>query len=226
MGGSTVAIVQIMQYDVFISYSSEEQKIAERLAAYLEYYNINCFVASRDIPADMPWSQAIAEAIRGSRMALVVYSENYNNATWLNDELATVRDASLPIYVFAITNEPYCETKSVYLKNASCIGAVGDFDDAYPFLYEEICNMLGMPIEQTKPVCEVVKSEEPVVENVAPAEPQPASPKKVEEPTAKIEPTATKEMRKPSQASSLLTAAAIGISITAIMIALLEWALR
>ena len=214
-----------MQYDVFISYSAEEQKIAERLAAYLEYYNINCFVASRDIPADMPWSQAIAEAIMGSRMALVVYSENYNNATWLNDELTAVRSASLPIYVFALTNEPYCEAKSEYLKSSPCIGAVGDFDDAYPFLYEEICNMLGMPIEETKPVCEVVKSEEPVVEVAAPAEPQPVSPKKSEEPKAKIEPTAAKEVSKPSQASSLLTAAAIGISITAIMIALLEWAL-
>lgn len=34
-----------MQYDVFISYSSVDQKIAEGVCAYLEQYGIRCFVA-------------------------------------------------------------------------------------------------------------------------------------------------------------------------------------
>lgn len=39
-----------MKYDVFISYSSDDQKVVEGLCAYLEERKIRCFVAYRDIP--------------------------------------------------------------------------------------------------------------------------------------------------------------------------------
>ena len=34
-----------MRYDVFISYSSLDQKVVEGLCAYLERHRIRCFVA-------------------------------------------------------------------------------------------------------------------------------------------------------------------------------------
>ena len=58
-------------YDVFLSCTSTDVKIAERLSDYLEYYNITTFVANSDIPEDVPWAQGIAEAIRNSRMMLI-----------------------------------------------------------------------------------------------------------------------------------------------------------
>ena len=52
-----------MKYDVFISYSSHDQKIVEGLCAYLEQYKIRCFVAYRDIPKGKPWPPYIPEAL-------------------------------------------------------------------------------------------------------------------------------------------------------------------
>ena len=98
-----------MQYDVLISYSAQERGMVERLAAYLEYYNIKCFVAHRDIPADVAWANGIAAAIGMSRMAVVVYSDSYNSAPWLNRELASVGASGIPILTMCLSAAPYSE---------------------------------------------------------------------------------------------------------------------
>ena len=53
----------MMKYDVFISYSSHDQKVVEGLCAYLEQYKIRCFVAYRDIPRGVVWARAIVDAL-------------------------------------------------------------------------------------------------------------------------------------------------------------------
>lgn len=62
-----------MKYDVFISYSSRDQKVVEGLCAYLEQHKIRRFVAYRDIPKGKPWPPYIPEALRESKMMVVVF---------------------------------------------------------------------------------------------------------------------------------------------------------
>lgn len=76
-----------MKYDVFISYSSHDQKIVEGLCAYLEQYKIRCFVAYRDIPRGKPWPPYIPEALNESRMMVVVFSGNFNRSEEVDREL-------------------------------------------------------------------------------------------------------------------------------------------
>ena len=68
-----------MRYDVFISYSSIDQKIAEGVCAYLEQQDIRCFVAYRDIPRGVVWATAIVEALENSRMMVVLFSKNLSS---------------------------------------------------------------------------------------------------------------------------------------------------
>ncbi|MBQ5663498.1 MAG: toll/interleukin-1 receptor domain-containing protein, partial [Bacteroidaceae bacterium] len=63
-----------MKYDVFISYSSVDQKIAEGVCAYLEQHGVRCFVAYRDIPRSKVWAGVIVEALEQSHMMLVLFS--------------------------------------------------------------------------------------------------------------------------------------------------------
>ncbi len=223
-----------MQYDVFISYTAEDEKLVEKLTAYFEYYNLACFFACRDLPAGVPWSQGIAEAVELSRIALVVYSDNYNNASWLDDELLKIAQSEKPIFVFALTNENYSEGKNEYLKNVPCIGAVGNIYDAFPYVYETACNILGCPIEPTQPAEEVLK--DMLTETLPqPAEVSPEKPSNkmavqadsVAEKQAgkKIVPQSETMAGGGNKGGSLLTAALIGISITAVVIVLLEWLL-
>ena len=224
-----------MQYDIFLSYSAEEERLAEKITAYLEHYNFNCFFAQRDLPAGIPWSQGIAEGIEQSRMSIVVYTDNYNNASWLDDELAEIGRSEKPMLVYALTNANYCEAKNEYMKNAPCIGAVGNIYDAFPYIYETVCNILGQPIEPTQSAEEVLKElfQQEEAQKVETAQTEQV--KQVADASAvsnkKQNNDSGSDVATPVKASankgaSLLTAALIGVSITAAMILLLEWLLE
>ena len=75
-----------MKYDVFISYSTLDQKVVEGVCAHLEQHKIRCFVAYRDIPRGVPWARAIVEALDESRMMLVVFSGNFNTKHILSEK--------------------------------------------------------------------------------------------------------------------------------------------
>ena len=66
------------KYDVFISYSSKDLSIVEKVHAYLKSNNIRCFFADRDIPKGKSWPDAIPPAIHESGLMLAVFSKNFN----------------------------------------------------------------------------------------------------------------------------------------------------
>lgn len=156
-----------MMYDVFISCTGTDVKIAERLSAYLKYYNVECFVAHRDIPADVPWAHGIAEAIRNSKMMIALFSEDFNTGVWMDDELKTANVSGVPILTFRLCDTPFSDTKTVFLKNTVCVDAGDDAEGKFPAMYEEVCNMLGMPIENALPVEEVLIEKQPETTTVS-----------------------------------------------------------
>ena len=202
-----------MQYDVFLSYASQERPLVDRLAAYLKYYNITVFVAHRDIPSDVAWANGIAEAVRNSRMVLALYSDNFNSAPWLDRELSWAQSSAIPIMTVCLTSAPYSENKIDYLQGTLCVDAVGDEENRFPAIYEEVCNMLAMPIEQALPVAEVlpqISSEPQEVEESVQKEINPVKEKK--------------EVAAPSH--HLLRAAVIGVLLMLIALSLLEYLLK
>ncbi|MBO5709962.1 MAG: toll/interleukin-1 receptor domain-containing protein, partial [Rikenellaceae bacterium] len=105
-----------MKYDVFISYSSHDQKVVEGLCAYLEQHKIRCFVAYRDIPKSKVWAQAIVEALDASRMMVVVFSENFNHSEQVDREIELASDDKKPILTFRISDTQFSGAKKYYLK--------------------------------------------------------------------------------------------------------------
>ena len=94
-------------------------------------------------------------------MMVALFSEDFNTGTWMDDELKTANISGVPILTFRLSNEPFSETKAVFLKNTACVEANEDAEDKFPMLYEEVCNMLGLPIEQALPVEEVLIEKQP-----------------------------------------------------------------
>lgn len=223
-------------YDVFLSCTSTDVKVAERLSDYLEYYNISTFVANSDIPEDVPWAQGIAEAIRNSRMMIAIYSEDYNSGTWMDGELQTAVEAGIPILTFRLSNVPYGETKADILKSTLYVDATDDIEGKFIALYEEVCNLLGMPIELAQPASEILADKEPLnVATYAPSnkeekpvekeEEKPAAEKKQEK--APIDETSIEEEEPVKKVShSLWSAVIYGLLITAAMVLFLEWVLK
>lgn len=222
-------------YDVFLSCTSTDVKIAERLSDYLEYYNITTFVANSDIPEDVPWAQGIAEAIRSSRMMIAIYSEDYNSGTWMDGELQTAVEAGVPILTFRLSNVPYGETKADILKSTLYVDATDDIEGKFIALYEEVCNLLGMPIELAQPASEILADKEPLkVTAPAPSKKEEKPAQKDEKPSvemqqekAPIDETSIEEEEPVKKVShSLWSAVIYGLLITAAMVLFLEWILK
>lgn len=136
-----------MKYDVFISYSSHDQKIVEGLCAYLEQYKIRCFVAYRDIPKGKPWPPYISEALNQCRMMVVVFSCNFNRSEEVDRELTIASKKKKPILTFRLSDEEFKGTKEYYLSNINWIDAFPNPENAFGNITDSVAKLLNINID-------------------------------------------------------------------------------
>ena len=110
-----------MAHDVFISYSTKDQKIVEGVSHYLEQNGIRCFIAYRDIPKGIVWAKAITEAIEKCKIMLVVFSEHFNRSEQVDREIEMCIEEGKPILIFRLQNTAFTGAKKYYLKNINWI---------------------------------------------------------------------------------------------------------
>jgi hypothetical protein len=72
---------------IFVSYSSKDSKIANRICAALEAKGFTCWIASRDINPGENFGEAIVKAIRAAKLMLLVFTQNANNSDEIKKEL-------------------------------------------------------------------------------------------------------------------------------------------
>jgi TIR domain len=77
-----------MAHDVYISHARKDQKIAEAICKKLEFADMRCCIAPRDISPGEDWTEATRRAIRSSRAMVLVFSENANAAPHIEREMA------------------------------------------------------------------------------------------------------------------------------------------
>ena len=131
-------------YDVFISYSSKDQKVAEGICAYLEQRHIRCFVAFRDIPKGKVWASAIVEALDASHMMIVVFSKNFNISEQVDREIELAAEDHKPILTFRLSNDAFKGAKKYYLKNINWIDAFPEPDKCFGELAEEVGKLIDI----------------------------------------------------------------------------------
>lgn len=137
-------VCSTMNYDVFISYSSKDQKIVEGLSAYLEQHKIRCFVAYRDIKKGEVWARAIVKALSDSRMMLVVFSDNFNQSEQVDREIELASEDHKPILTFRITEHQFEGVKKYYLKNLNWIDAFPNPKVQFGELKDAVMRLLDM----------------------------------------------------------------------------------
>ena len=140
-----------MKYDVFISYSSYDQKVVEGLCAHLESHKIRCFVAYRDIPRGVVWAKAIVDALDESRMMVVVFSDHFNNSDQVDREIELASEEKKPILTFRITDDAFKGAKKYYLKNLNWIDAFPDPQAVFGSVAENVAKLLDMDIKSVTP---------------------------------------------------------------------------
>lgn len=127
------------KYDVFISYSSKDQKIIEALCHYLEAQNLRCFVAYRDIPKGADWGTHIPPAIENSKVFVYVHTKNANKSLDTTREIQYALDYKRVIIPFRIENVVYDSEKDYRLKCINWLDAFpGKPEDYFGELYKAI----------------------------------------------------------------------------------------
>jgi hypothetical protein len=114
----------IKEYDVFISYSSQDKIIADAICATLENRKIRCWIAPRNVPMDKPFGTAVVNAIRGSRSFVLVLSEGSSNSASVLREVSEAFDNGIPIVPFRIQDVEPSEKLSFYIKSLYCLDAI------------------------------------------------------------------------------------------------------
>ncbi len=132
------------KYDVFISYSSHDQKVVEAICAYLEQHKIRCFVAYRDIPKGVVWAESIVRALDSSSIMLVAFSNHFNASEQVNREIELAAEDKKPILTFRLSNDAFEGAKKYYLKNINWIDAFPEPEKQFDALLKNVMQLLGM----------------------------------------------------------------------------------
>ncbi len=126
------------KYDVFISYSSHDQKIAEGICGFLESNGYRCFVAYRDIVPGVVWARAITEAMDDSSMMVVVFSDEFNGSEQTDREIQMASESKMPIVPYRITSTNLTGAKKYWLLNVHWIDAFPNPEGYFGKLLESV----------------------------------------------------------------------------------------
>jgi hypothetical protein len=74
---------QAPEYDVFISYATEDSAIADELRDDLEKNDLKCFMAERDIQVATEWQDSIRTALIVSKRILALLTPRSINRPWV-----------------------------------------------------------------------------------------------------------------------------------------------
>ncbi|MEY2563305.1 MAG: hypothetical protein QOH88_1498 [Verrucomicrobiota bacterium] len=93
-----------MPYDAFISYCSEDKKVADAVCGTLEARKIRCWIAPRDVGPGRTWGAAIVEAIGDSAVMVVIFSKHSNGSPQVMREIERAVNKGVAIIPFRVEN--------------------------------------------------------------------------------------------------------------------------
>jgi hypothetical protein len=116
---------------VFISYAFEDEAWAQRVVAAVEAMGYRCWVASRDIaPGTASYPRAITQAIRASRLFVVLLSEACNASDDVLNEITLAKDAKVPRLPVRIDEAPIGDGLLYFFSQAQRLEGGGQGVDA------------------------------------------------------------------------------------------------
>ncbi len=120
-----------MAHDVFISHAHKDITIANAICDRLEAAQVKCWITERDIPAGENWPEATRNAIRSSRVMVLLLSENANAASHIEREIAHAFYTGRTIFPVRLTNTPLKRDFLYYLGNVRCFDAFNPPSEQY-----------------------------------------------------------------------------------------------
>ena len=134
--------------DVFISHSSKDKAIADKVCEALEAKGLKCWIAPRDITPGSEWAVAISDAIATIKVMVIIYSANSAQSTQVPKELGLADKRGKFIIPYKIDDMELTGAFDYYLAGAHWIVANPQEDD-YKFdeLYGVMSGVMQVPLQ-------------------------------------------------------------------------------
>ena len=113
-----------MPHDVFISHSSQDRAIGEAACAALEKAGHRCWIAPRDIMPGEDYGEAIVDAIRASRIFLLIVSAASVASQQVRRETERAANAGAAIIPFRIENVLPSKSLEFFISSAHWLDAL------------------------------------------------------------------------------------------------------
>lgn len=135
--------------DVFISHSSKDKEVADKIVSYLEERGLECWIAPRDIIPGMDWAASISTAISTSKVFLIIYSKNSSESSQVAREVS-LAEAKKNVFVvpYKIDDTELTGTFEYFLTGSHWVTA-NHSKKNYNFeeLYNNIINITGKNVQ-------------------------------------------------------------------------------
>lgn len=138
-------------YDVFISYTTENERQAEKIRKMLESSGITCWFAPGTIHGSQDFTRVIPPAIRDSRTFLLVMSEAAQRSKWVKRELGIADKNDLPIYTLFLEDCPLDDDFDFVLQFNQHYKAALGFPEQMRRLIAELKEDLADPNKAVRP---------------------------------------------------------------------------
>lgn len=134
--------------DVFISHSSKDKEIANKMCEALEARGLKCWIAPRDITPGSEWAVAISDAIATIKVMVVIYSANSATSTQVPKELGLADKRGKFIIPYKIDDMELTGAFDYYLAGAHWIVAdikTGDYK--FEELFGVMSGVMQVPLQ-------------------------------------------------------------------------------
>ena len=113
-----------MAHDVFISYSSKDKAVADAVCARLEAKSVRCWIAPRDVQHGANYGGAIIDAIRGSRVMVLVLSSHANRSAHIPNEIERAVSYGVAILPFRIEDVRPAKSLDLFIGSVHWLDAL------------------------------------------------------------------------------------------------------
>jgi hypothetical protein len=132
-----------MTHEVFISYTTADRAVADAVCMKLESQQVRCWLSPRDILPGINYSAAIIDAIRSSRVIVLVASDNTNNSAHVVREIERAVSSGLPVVPYRIVDVQPTGALEYFLSSVHWIDGFSDEPTSLDRLAKVVKGLLG-----------------------------------------------------------------------------------
>ena len=116
---------------IFISHSSKNAKLANKLVEVLEANGIKCWIAPRDIDPGRPYAECIIDGINSAEKFLFIYTKDSVESQQVQKEVDRAVNLNLPMLTLKIEDVPPTKAMEYYLCDTHWLVAIGQKPKEY-----------------------------------------------------------------------------------------------